>query len=415
MTKDIKQAALDYHALPIPGKIRVVPTKPCTTQQDLALAYSPGVAEPVRAIARDPAQAYTYTGKGNLVAVVSNGSAVLGLGKVGALAAKPVLEGKAVLFKHFADIDVFDIEIDAPSKEAFIETVTHIAPTFGGINLEDIAAPDCFVIEKTLQKELDIPVFHDDQHGTAVITAAGLLNAAELQNKKLADMKIVCLGAGAAGVASLNLLVALGANKANIFLVDSKGLVHSERQDLNEYKREFVQRSSLRTLAEVMRDADVFIGVASANLVSADMLQSMAPRPVVFALANPDPEIRPEAAHAARNDLIMATGRTDFPNQINNVLGFPFIFRGTLDVRARNINRAMLLASAHALAALAHDPIPQEVLRAYGLDRLEFGKEYIIPKPVDPRLIKVIPPAVARAAIESGVARGPYPPHYRSA
>ena len=415
MTKDIKQAALDYHALPIPGKIRIVPTKPCTTPQDLALAYSPGVAEPVRAIARDPSQAYLYTGKGNLVAVISNGSAVLGLRNVGPLAAKPVLEGKAVLFKHFADIDVFDIEINAPTKEAFIETVARIAPTFGGINLEDIAAPDCFVIEKTLQQGLDILVFHDDQHGTAVITAAGLLNGIELQNKKLADIKIICLGAGAAGVASLHLLVALGVKKSNIFLLDSKGLVHSERQDLNAYKKEFVQQNSQRTLADVMRDADVFIGVASADLVNADMLRSMAPRPVVFALANPDPEIRPEVAHTARKDLIMATGRTDFPNQINNVLGFPFIFRGALDVRARTISREMLIASVRALAALAHDPVPQEVLRAYGLDRLEFGNDYIIPKPVDPRLIKVIPPAVARAAIESGVARGPYPSHYRTA
>lgn len=414
MTKDLKQAALDYHALPVPGKIRIVPTKPCTTQDELGLAYTPGVAEPVRAIARDPANAYLYTGKGNLVAVISNGSAVLGLGNVGPLAAKPVLEGKAVLFRHFADIDVFDIEVNAPTTEAFIDTVTHIAPTFGGINLEDIAAPECFIIEKILGERLDIPVFHDDQHGTAAIIGAGLLNALELQNKKLADVKIVCLGAGAAGLSSMQLLVALGANKSNIFLVDSKGLVHSERQDINVYKREFVQRSSGRTLADTMREADVLVGVASADLVSAEMLRSMAPRPIVFALANPDPEIRPEVAHAARADLIMATGRTDFPNQINNVLGFPFIFRGALDVRATCVNQAMLIAAARALAKLAHEPVPRAVLTAYRLDRLAYGRDAIIPKPLDPRLLHTVPPAVAKAAIESGVARAPYPPHYRS-
>ncbi len=412
MTKDLKQAALDYHALPVPGKLRVIPTKPCTTQQELALAYTPGVAEPVRAIARDPEAAYRYTNKGNLVAVISNGSAVLGLGRVGALAAKPVLEGKAVLFKHFADIDVYDIEMVAPTTDAFIETVVRIGPTFGGINLEDIAAPECFVIEKALVEQLDIPVFHDDQHGTAVIIAAGLLNALELQGKKLSDARIVCLGAGAAGLSSMHMLVVLGAERGNVTLVDSKGVVHSERGDLNAYKRDFAHETPMRTLADAMHGADAFVGVAAGNLVSPELLRMMNPNPVVFALSNPDPEIRPELALSMRDDLIMATGRTDFPNQVNNVLGFPFIFRGALDVRARLINREMLLAAVQALARLAREPVPPEVLRAYRLDRLEFGPQYILPKPVDPRLIKTVPPAVAYAAIETGVARIGYPNHY---
>ncbi|BAU50385.1 malate dehydrogenase [Sulfurifustis variabilis] len=412
MGKDLKQAALDYHALPTPGKVRVIPTKPCTTQQELALAYSPGVAEPVRAIARDPEAVYRYTAKGNLVAVITNGTAVLGLGKVGALASKPVMEGKAVLFKHFADIDVFDIEVSAPSVESFIETVANIAPTFGGINLEDIGAPDCFVIEQTLAERLDIPVFHDDQHGTAVIVAAGLLNAAELQGKRLEDARIVCLGAGAAGIASMRLLIALGAKRERMLLVDTKGVVHKGRSDLSSYKREFAQDTDRRTLLDALRDADVFIGVSAADLVTPDMLKAMGPRPVVFALANPDPEVLPELAHATRGDLIMATGRTDYPNQINNVLGFPYIFRGALDVRARRIDQAMCLAAVRAVASLAREPVPPEVLRAYHLDRLEFGRDYIIPKPLDPRLLKVIPAAVARAAIESGVARSSYPEHY---
>ncbi len=413
MTKDLKQAALDYHALPRPGKTEVVATKPCATQSDLALAYTPGVAEPVREIARDPEMAYRYTNKGNLVAVISNGTAILGLGNRGALASKPVLEGKGVLFKRFANIDVFDIEVNAPSMEAFIETVVHIAPTFGGINLEDIAAPECFTIEEELEKRLDIPVFHDDQHGTAVIIGAGMLNALELQGKKLADARIVCLGAGAAGITSMRLLVALGATKEHITLVDSKGVIHAGRDDLNIHKREFAHTTPLRTLADAMNGADVFVGVSAANLVSADLLKSMAARPVVFALANPDPEIHPTLAHATRSDLIMATGRSDFPNQVNNVLGFPFIFRGALDVRARRVTRDMQIAAVRALAKLAHEPVPDEVLKAYNnLKELRFGPDYIIPKPLDPRLMQYVPPAVARAAVNTGVARAPYPSGY---
>jgi malate dehydrogenase (oxaloacetate-decarboxylating)(NADP+) len=412
MNVDRKQAALDYHSQPVPGKIAVTPTKPCDTQDELALAYTPGVAEPARAIAADPEAAYRYTAKGNLVAVISNGTAVLGLGNVGPLAAKPVLEGKAVLFKRFAGIDVFDIEVNAPTLEAFIETVVAISPTFGGINLEDIAAPECFVIEDALAKRLDIPVLHDDQHGTAVIVCAGLLNALELQGKKLADARIACLGAGAAGITSMRLLTALGATKEHITLVDSAGVVHAGRDDLNIHKREFAYTTDRRTLADALRGADVFIGVSAANQMSADMLMSMAERPVVFALANPDPEILPELAHATRKDLIMATGRSDFPNQVNNVLGFPFIFRGALDVRARSINRAMLAAATEALRQLAHAPVPRAVLDAYQLEQLSFGPEYIIPKPLDPRLIEVVPAAVAQAAIASGVAARPYPAHY---
>jgi len=412
MTEDMKQAALDYHAKPRPGKTEVVPTKPCATQYDLSLAYSPGVAEPVREIARDPETVYRYTNKGNLVAVISNGTAILGLGNRGALAAKPVLEGKAVLFKRFAGIDVFDIEVNAPTMEAFIETVAHIAPTFGGINLEDIAAPECFTIEEALEARLDIPVFHDDQHGTAVIVGAGLLNALELQGKKLSDARVVCLGAGAAGITSMRLLVSLGATKEHITMVDSRGVIHAARDDLNIYKREFARTTTQRTLTDALRDADVFVGVSAANLLTPEMLTSMAGRPVVFALANPDPEIRPELAHATRTDLIMATGRSDYPSQINNVLGFPFIFRGALDVRARRITRGMQIGAVHALAKLAHAPVPSEVLTAYRLDRLGFGPDYIIPTPLDPRLIQTVPAAVARAAVDAGVARAPYPAHY---
>ena len=415
MNKDMKQAALDYHALPTPGKIAVVPTKPCETQQDLSLAYSPGVAEPVREIAKDLEAAYRYTNKGNLVAVISNGSAILGLGNRGALASKPVLEGKAVLFKRFANIDVFDIEVDAPDRDAFIDTVAHIAPTFGGINLEDIAAPECFAIEEILRARLDIPVFHDDQHGTAVIICAGLLNALELQGKNLPSARIVLLGAGAAGLATIQLLIALGARRDHILLLDSKGVIHPGRPDLNIYKRRYAQVTDRRTLTDAMQGADVFIGVSAANVVSPEMVQSMAPRPVVFALANPDPEIRPEAARAARSDLIMATGRSDFPNQVNNVLGFPYIFRGALDVHASSVSRAMLIGAVRALAKLTHEPVPPEVLRAYGISQLAFGPEYIIPKPLDPRLIHTVPPAVARAAVDSGVARAGYPAHYPKA
>ena len=412
MTEKAREAALAYHATSPAGKIAIQPTKPCNTQGDLALAYTPGVAEPVRAIAASPEDAYRYTAKGNLVAVVSDGTAVLGLGNVGPLASKPVLEGKAVLFKRFADIDVFDLEIKASSAEQFIEVVAALEPTFGGINLEDIAAPACFAIEKALSERLSIPVFHDDQHGTAVIVCAGLLNALELQGKSLKTARIVCLGAGAAGLTSLRLLMSLGAAVENMILVDSRGVVHSERTDLNNYKQPFAHTTPLRTLAEAMNDADVFIGVAAADLVDAQMIRAMAPRPVVFALANPVPEILPEVAHAARGDLVMATGRSDYPNQVNNVLGFPFIFRGALDVRARQINQAMQLGAVHALSALAKQPIPREVLRAYGLDHLEFGPDYFIPKPLDARLREWVPAAVAAAAIDTGVAQAPYPAHY---
>ncbi|MFA7096914.1 MAG: malic enzyme-like NAD(P)-binding protein [Gammaproteobacteria bacterium] len=408
----LKEAALEYHAYPRPGKISINVTKACTTQRELALAYTPGVAEPVRVIAQDPEAAYRYTAKGNLVAVITDGSAVLGLGNVGALAGKPVMEGKGVLFKRFADIDVFDIEVNAESPQAFIDTVVRIAPTFGGINLEDIAAPHCFEIEKTLSERLDIPVFHDDQWGTAIITAAAMLNALELQGKKLEDARIVCLGAGAAGIACMRLLVTLGARKEHIYMIDRKGIIHAGRTDLNEYKVEFALTTDKRTLADAMQDADVFVGVSGPDLVTPEMLASMAPKPVVFALSNPDPEIRPEVARAVRSDLIMATGRSDYPNQVNNVLGFPYIFRGALDVRARRINEAMQVAAVHALSALAKEPVPQEVLDAYLIDRLEFGPEYIIPKPLDPRLIHTVPAAVARAAVESGVAKLGYPDHY---
>jgi malate dehydrogenase (oxaloacetate-decarboxylating)(NADP+) len=414
MKQEMKQAALDYHSQPTPGKIAVVPTKPCETQYDLSLAYSPGVAEPVREIAKDPEAAYRYTNKGNLVAVISNGTAILGLGNRGSLASKPVLEGKAVLFKRFANIDVFDIEIDAPDRDSFIDTVANIAPTFGGINLEDIAAPECFAIEEMLRARLDIPVFHDDQHGTAVIICAGLLNALELQGKKLPEARIALLGAGAAGLATMQLLIALGAKRERMLLLDSQGVIHPGRPDLNIYKRRYAQVTDKRTLADAMQGADVFIGVSAGNVVSPEMVASMAPRPVVFALANPDPEIRPELANGVRRDLIMATGRSDYPNQVNNVLGFPYIFRGALDVHASSVSRAMLVGAVRALARLAHAPVPAEVLRAYDLERLEFGPEYIIPKPLDPRLIKTIPPAVARAAVDSGVARAGYPAHYPS-
>lgn len=406
------QAALDYHAQPTPGKIATAITKPCATQAELSLAYTPGVAVPVLAIKDDPAAAYRYTGKGNLVAVISDGTAVLGLGNVGPLAGKPVMEGKAVLFKRFANVDVFDIEVQAESPQAFIDTVARIAPTFGGINLEDIAAPHCFEIEAALQARLDIPVFHDDQHGTAIIIGAGLLNALELQGKKLAEVRIVCLGAGAAGIASMNLLLALGAARENILLVDRQGVIHSGRDDLNVYKQRFAVTTGRRTLLDAMTGADVFIGVSGPDLVSREALAAMAPRPVVFALSNPVPEIRPEVAREVRDDLIMATGRSDYPNQVNNVLGFPFIFRGALDVQAKSINREMQIAAVEALRRLAHEPVPAEVLQAYGLESLGFGPDYIIPKPFDPRLIAHVPPAVARAAVASGVARAPWPAHY---
>jgi len=411
MTEQRKKDALAY-ALPAPGKIGVVITKPCMTQDELGLAYTPGVAEPVRAIAIHDEDAYRYTAKGNLVAVITDGSAVLGLGNVGPLASKPVMEGKGVLFKKFADIDVFDIEVDAASPQAFIDTVTSIAPTFGGINLEDITAPSCFEIEAILRERLDIPVFHDDQHGTAVIISAALINALELQAKTLEDVKIVCLGAGAAGIASMRLLVALGARRENIRLLDRGGVIHCQREDLNPYKQEFAVETNERTLLDAMCDADIFIGVSGADLLAPEMVSAMAPRPIVFALSNPDPEIDPRLARAVSRELIMATGRSDYPNQVNNVLGFPFIFRGALDVRASAINQDMLIAAVQALSALAREPVPREVLEAYRLDHLEFSSEYIIPKPLDPRLIDHIPPAVARAAINAGLARKTYPEFY---
>jgi malate dehydrogenase (oxaloacetate-decarboxylating)(NADP+) len=405
----LNEAALAYHAEPSPGKTSINIKKPAATQRDLSLAYTPGVAEPVRRIDQDPDAAYRYTNKGNLVAVITDGSAVLGLGNVGALASKPVMEGKAVLFKHFADIDVFDIEVYARHPQEFIDTVRRIAPTFGGINLEDIAAPQCFEIEQILIEELDIPVFHDDQHGTAIIIAAGLLNALELQGKNLADARMVVLGAGAAGTAAIRLLITLGAHRNNILAVDRQGVVHTGRRDLNPFKFGIAADTDKRTLTEAMQDADVFIGVSGPDLINRDMLASMAPRPIVFALSNPVPEIRPELARTIRDDLIMATGRSDYPNQVNNVLGFPFIFRGALDVRASRINEDMQIAAVQALRELAHQPVPQSVLDVYGLDHLEFGPEYIIPKPFDPRLRDAVAPAVARAAVASGVARIPYP------
>lgn len=397
--KDLKQEALTYHEQPVPGKLGIQITKPTESQHDLALAYTPGVAEPVRKIAANPDAAYRYTSKGNLIAVITDGTAVLGLGNVGALAGKPVMEGKAVLFKAFADIDVFDIEVNADSTEEFIRTVANIADGFGGINLEDIAAPRCFEIERVLSEKLDIPVFHDDQHGTAIIIAAGLLNALEIQGKTLDQVKITCVGAGAAGIASMDLLMALGADQDNITLVDSRGVIHSGRTDLNKYKHAFARETEKRTLEDAMQDSDVFIGVSGPDVLSANMLASMANNPIVFALSNPDPEILPELAFKTRQDLIMATGRSDFPNQVNNVLGFPYIFRGALDARATHITTKMHIAAVYALRDLTKLPVPQEVLNAYKLESLEFGKEYIIPKPFDPRLIDCVPEAVKNAAI----------------
>ncbi len=412
LPEELKRAALSYHADPKPGKVCISITKSCTTQYELGLAYTPGVAEPVRAIAEDPEAAYRYTAKGNLVAVVTDGSAVLGLGRSGALASKPVMEGKAVLFKKFADIDVFDLEIDSDTPQEFIDTVARVSPGFGGINLEDIAAPACFEIEKALIERLDIPVFHDDQHGTAIITAAGLLNALELQGKSLEAARIVCIGAGAAGIASMRLLVAMGATKDNILLLDSRGVIHSGRDDLNVYKQEFAADTPKRTLAEALDRADVFIGLSAPNVMTMDMVAAMAERPVIFALSNPDPEINPALAQAVRDDLIMATGRSDYPNQVNNVLGFPFIFRGALDVRASCINVEMQIAAVQALRALAREPVPEEVLKAYRLTAMGFGPGYILPKPLDARLLDFVPPAVARAAVQTGVARAPYPDFY---
>ena len=402
-----RHEALIYHAKPKPGKIEVVPTKKYASQHDLSLAYSPGVAEPCLEIEKDPNNVYKYTAKGNLVAVITNGTAVLGLGNIGALASKPVMEGKALLFKIFADIDVFDIEVDATDVDTFVETVKAIAPTFGGINLEDIKAPEAFEIERRLKEELDIPVMHDDQHGTAIISAAALKNAIEITGKNIADVKIVVNGAGAAAISCTKLYLKLGAQAQNIVMCDSKGVIRKDSENLNEQKEEFATDKDIHTLEEAMHNADVFIGLSKGNVVSPAMLLSMAKDPIVFAMANPVPEISYDLAVATRKDIIMATGRSDHPNQVNNVLGFPFIFRGALDVRATKINEEMKMAAVHALADLAKKTVPEQVNIVYDEISLSFGKEYIIPKPFDPRLIYEIPPAIAKAAIESGVALEP--------
>jgi len=400
-----KEDALDYHSKGRPGKIEVVPTKPHSTQRDLSLAYSPGVAEPCLDIAENRENVYKYTAKGNLVAVISNGTAVLGLGNIGPEASKPVMEGKGMLFKIYADIDVFDIEVDAQDVNKFVETVKAIAPTFGGINLEDIKAPECFEIEKRLKAELKIPVMHDDQHGTAIISAAALLNAVEIAGKELSKAKIVLNGAGAAAISCAKLYISLGAKKENILMLDSKGALSAERNDLDENKKFFAVKTKVKTLEEAMKGADVFIGLSKGNIVTKKMIQSLAKNPIVFALANPDPEIPYAEAASAREDIIIATGRSDHPNQVNNVLGFPFIFRGALDVRATQINEEMKLAAVHAIALLAKEPVPEEVNLAYNLRNITFGKEYIIPKPIDSRLIYTVAPAVAKAAMDSGVAQ----------
>lgn len=412
MSEEFKQAALDYHANPKPGKISIELTTAAETQEDLALAYSPGVAEPVREIAADPENAYKYTAKGNLVAVISNGSAILGLGNLGALASKPVMEGKSLLFKRFAGVDSIDIEVDTDNPQQFIDTVVRIADTFGGINLEDIKAPECFQIEQVLIEQCKIPVFHDDQHGTAIVTAAGMLNALEIQGKTLEEAKIVCLGAGSAAIACMRLLKSLGAKQENLTMIDRGGVIYTGRDGLNEYKEEFAHLTDARTMEEALDGADVFLGLSGANLLAPELLEKMAPNPVVFACSNPDPEIKPDVAKAVRSDLIMATGRSDYPNQVNNVLGFPFIFRGALDVRARRINEDMKIAAVNALCKVAKMPVTQEVLDACGEESLEFGPDYIIPKPMDSRLLNEVSSAVAQAAVDSGVAQLPFPAHY---
>ena len=391
-----EKKALDYHEYPKPGKLSVEPSKACETAEELSLAYTPGVAVPVKEIAKDAKNAYRYTNKGNLVAVITDGTAVLGLGDVGALAGKPVMEGKGVLFKRFAGIDVFDIEVNCKDPDEFIKTVVNIAPTFGGINLEDIAAPNCFYIENELKKRLDIPVFHDDQHGTAVIVAAGLVNALEIQKKKMEEVKIVFLGAGAAGCSCARLIKKMGAR--DVSLVDRKGVINKNRNDLNKYNQDLAVDTTSNTFEQCIANADVFIGVSGANLLKESHVLSMSPNPIIFALANPDPEILPSEAHQIRDDIVMATGRSDFPNQVNNVLGFPFLFRGALDAKATEINDNMLIAASKALASLTKEAVPQEVLDAYKLKSLSFGPEYIIPKPFDPRLIDWVAKAVQDAA-----------------
>lgn len=410
---NFRQQALDYHQFPSPGKIAIELTTPAETSQDLSLAYSPGVAEPVREIAENPDAVYQYTGKGNTVAVITNGTAILGLGNLGGMAAKPVMEGKALLFKRFADINSFDIEVKHKTVEEFVNTVANIADSFGGINLEDIKAPECFEIEKALIERCKIPVFHDDQHGTAIVTAAGMINALEIQGKDIKQANIVCMGAGAAAIACMELLINCGAQREKIYMLDTKGVIHTRRDDLNEYKKLFANNTDKRTLEDVIEGADVFVGVSGPDLLTAEHVKLMALNPVIFACSNPDPEIKPEVAQAARNDVIIATGRSDYPNQVNNVLCFPFIFRGALDVRARTINDAMKVACVHAIREIAKEEVPAEVLAASGDTALSFGKDYIIPKPMDPRLCHRVAKAVAKAAVESGVAGLDLPAKYQ--
>ncbi|WP_086229405.1 malic enzyme-like NAD(P)-binding protein [Campylobacter devanensis] len=395
----LKQKALDYHE---GGKIEINVKKPCVSAEDLSLAYSPGVAEPCIEIESNNELAYKYTNKGNLVAVITDSTAVLGLGDIGAIAGKPVMEGKSVLFKKFANVDAFDIELDEKDPDKIVEICKALAPTFGGINLEDIAAPKCFYIEKKLQESVNIPVMHDDQHGTAIITTAGLLNALEINGKDISKIKVVVSGSGAAGIACAKMYQSVGVK--NIIMCDSKGVIHSKRDDLTEQKMEFAIDTDDRTLGDALRGADMFLGLSKAKLLTPDMVKSMANNPIIFALANPEPEIRPEIAHAIRDDIIIGTGRSDYPNQVNNVLGFPFIFRGALDVRATKITENMKIAAAQALAKLAKESVPSEVCKAYGVDEIKFGKDYIIPKPFDPRVLLVVAPAVAKAAVEDGVA-----------
>jgi malate dehydrogenase (oxaloacetate-decarboxylating)(NADP+) len=402
------QQALQFHSRGRPGKLEIVPTKPMATQRDLSLAYSPGVAAPVKAIAADPSAVYDYTVRGNMVAVITNGTAILGLGNLGALASKPVMEGKAVLFKRFADIDSIDLEVDTEDPEEFINAVKHLGPSFGGINLEDIKAPECFYIEERLREAMDIPVFHDDQHGTAIIAAAGMINAIHLTGRDIGTTRLVCNGAGAAGIACLDLIKAIGFEPANVILCDTKGVVYRGRQEgMNQWKSAHAIETPLRTLDEAMQGADIFFGLSAKGALTSEMVRAMAPNPIIFAMANPDPEITPEEAQKARDDVIIATGRSDYPNQVNNVLGFPYIFRGALDVRAKTINMEMKIAAAHALADLAREDVPDEVAAAYRGARPRFGRDYIIPVPFDPRLIHVVPIAVAKAAMASGVARRP--------
>ena len=409
MSKVTKEMALEYHEEGKPGKIEIVPTKPYASQHDLALAYSPGVAYPCLEIEKDPEDAYRYTNRGNLIGVISNGTAVLGLGDIGALAGKPVMEGKALLFKIFAGLDAFDIEINEKDPDKIIDIVKAISPTFGGINLEDIKAPECFKIETRLKEECDIPVMHDDQHGTAIISGAGLLNALQIQGKKIGDIRLVVNGAGAAAISCTRLYVALGVNPENVVMCDSKGVIRADRENLNSQKREFATKRDLHTLEEAMKDADVFLGLSVADVVTPEMVKSMAPKPIVFALANPNPEIAYDLAMETRPDIIVATGRSDYPNQINNVIGFPYIFRGALDCGATSINEAMKIAAVHAIADLAKEPVPSVVDEAYGMNNIKFGREYILPKALDPRLLLCVAPAVAKAAAQSGIARRPIP------